>query len=293
MSSKNGFTKAISDGAVTERFIDAGGVRTCFLEAGTGRPVILVHGGGAGADSAGNWKSVIPLMADRHRVVAMDMIGFGKTAKPDIEYSQDRRICHLIDFIEAMKLGGSVSLVGNSMGGATALGVAVRRPDLVNSLVLMGSAGLNVKISEALLPIVNYDFTREGMVRLIKALANDKFKVDDAMVDSRYSMAINDETRKAYAATMGWIRQQGGLFYEPEFIKQVRMPTLVVNGKDDKVVPVETAYRFLELIENSWGYIIPHCGHWAMIEHPAEFAAVTVNFLAQRAAESQLDAISA
>jgi 2-hydroxy-6-oxo-6-(2'-aminophenyl)hexa-2,4-dienoate hydrolase len=268
---------------IVERYADAKGVRTRYLESGSGAAVVLIHGGGAGADSYGNWRSVIPLLARRHRVIAVDMIGFGRTAKPEGPYSQDRRIDHLTAFIEALDLDGPAVLVGNSMGGATALGVSVRRPELVRALVLMGSAGLNVEISKELLPIVNYDFTREGMTRLIRALTNDRFEIDEDLVSYRFALAAEADTRRAYAATMGWIKEQGGLFYEEDFIRRVGVPTLVVNGKDDKVVPLASAFRFLQLIDDSWGYIIPHCGHWAMIEHPESFAEATLSFIDQRA----------
>jgi len=268
---------------IVERYIDANGTRTRYLESGSGTPVILIHGGGAGADSYGNWRRVIPLLAAHHRVIAVDMIGFGRTAKPEGAYSQDLRIDHLTAFVEAVALGGPAVLVGNSMGGATALGVSVRRPDLVRALVLMGSAGLNVEISKELLPIVNYDFTREGMTRLIRALTNDRFEIDEDLVSYRFALAAEADTRRAYAATMGWIKEQGGLFYDEGFIRRVGVPTLVVNGKDDKVVPLASAFRFLQLIDDSWGYIIPHCGHWAMIEHPESFAEATLSFIDRRA----------
>jgi len=60
---------------------------------------------------------------------------------------------------------------------------------------------------------------------------------------------------------------------------RVSRPALVVNGKLDQVVPLASAYRLLELLERSWGYIIPNCGHWAMIEHPEDFGAATTRFL--------------
>ncbi|MGE5146940.1 MAG: alpha/beta fold hydrolase, partial [Candidatus Eiseniibacteriota bacterium] len=140
-------------------------------------------------------------------------------------------------------------------------------------------AGLNTKLHADLMPVINYDFTREGMIRLIRALVNDNFVIDDDLVSYRYALASDPDTRRAYAATMDWIRQQGGLAYEPEMLRQVKVPTLVVNGKMDKVVPLENAYAFLSLIDNSWGYIIPDCGHWAMIEHPRDFASATLNFI--------------
>lgn len=265
----------------TSRFLDAGGLRTHYLEAGRSDapPLVLIHGGGAGADSIGNWRLTIPQLVDEFHIYAMDMVGFGRSAKPaDFEYSQPARNCHLRDFLDALGLQRT-ALVGNSMGGATALGVAMMEPHRVDRLVLMGSAGLNSAITESLKPIVFYDYTMEGMHKLVRALTGARFQVSDEIVRLRYELSIEPDTRSAYSATMDWIRRQGGLFYTDEAIAAVKVPTLVVNGKDDLVVPLKNAYRFLELLQNSWGYLIPHCGHWAMVEAPAEFVAATRSFL--------------
>lgn len=271
----------MSQSEFTSRFVDAGAVRTHYLEAGNpaAPPVVLLHGGGAGADAIGNWQHTIPHLARTHRVIALDMVGFGRTAKPEpFEYSQPARNRHLADFCAALKIDRA-AFVGNSMGGATALGLAMQRPELFDRLVLMGSAGLNSEITEALKPIVFYDYTPAGMQKLIAALTGERFKVSEDLVRRRYELSIDPDTRRAYSATMEWIRQQGGLFYPEDDIRRVRTPTLVVNGKNDLVVPLRNAYRFLELLPNSWGYFIPHCGHWAMVEAPADFIAATSTFL--------------
>lgn len=265
----------------TSNFVDAGGLRTHYLEAGnrSAPPVVLLHGGGAGADAIGNWRHTIPHLARTHHVIALDMVGFGRSAKPEsFEYSQSARTRHLADFCAAMKINRA-AFVGNSMGGATALGLAVERPEIVERLLLMGSAGLNSEITDSLRPIVFYDYTIEGMQRLIKALTGERFAVSDELVRRRHELSIEPDTRRAYTATMAWIREQGGLFYAEDYIRRVRAPTLVVNGKNDLVVPLRNAYRFLELIPNSWGYFIPHCGHWAMLEAPADFIAAASTFL--------------
>src|ERR1051325_8857050 len=121
--------KAAMQGA-SSKFLEVAGQATHYLELGGGAAVVLVHGGGAGADSWGNWKDCLPLLAERFRIIAMDMIGFGKSAKPaspSYDYGQAQRNRHLAGFIEALGLG-RVGLVGNSMGGATSLGVAISRP---------------------------------------------------------------------------------------------------------------------------------------------------------------------
>jgi 2-hydroxy-6-oxo-6-(2'-aminophenyl)hexa-2,4-dienoate hydrolase len=268
-------------GSFQSHHVDAGGIRTHYLDEGSGPALILLHGGGAGADAYCNWRAIIPALARHFRTIAVDMVGFGKTDAPDprtFEFSQAARVKHLGDFMRAMKLPSAL-LAGNSMGGATALGLAAEAPGMVDKLILMGSAGLNTEISADLLPVLNYDFTREGMVALIRALTDRAFVIDDALVDYRFTNSLEPERRRAYGAIMQWIRSAGGLFYAPEVISRVACPTLVVSGKNDKVVPLTNAYRFLELIGRSWGYIIPGCGHWAMIEQPDDFSHAAINFL--------------
>ena len=262
-------------------YIDVHGVNTHYYEAGAGEALILLHGGGAGADSFGNWRGCLARFAEHYHVYAVDMIGFGCTDKPDPEhysYTQQARNQHIVAVIETLGLA-SVNLIGNSMGGCTSMGVAIERPDLVNKLVLMGSAGVRAPITDELKSIMNYDYTTDGMVRIVRGLTNPEFRFDEELVNYRHGLSIQDDTRQAYNAVMGWIREQGGLYYEEDYIARVTQETLVVNGKLDKVVPLSSAYKLLELINNSWGYIIPGCGHWAMIEKPAQFIAASLSFL--------------
>lgn len=264
----------------SDNYVDVSGIKTHYLEAGSGaRTIVLIHGGGAGADSIGNWDGVIPRLEHDYHIIALDMLGFGKTAKPhgDFVYSQESRTQHMIGFLKALDISNAM-LVGNSMGGCTALGVSIEAPELVERQILMGSAGLNAAITPAMLPIVDYDFTLEGMERLVDALTGPKYVKDTAMIERRYQLANDPDTKRAYAATMRWIKDAGGLAYEDDYIARCKVPTLVVNGKEDLVVPLENAYKFLSLIENSWGHIVPHCGHWAMIEHADDFAAITRHF---------------
>ena len=263
------------------RYIDVDGINTHYYEAGAGEALILLHGGGAGADSFGNWRGCLARFADHYHVYAVDMVGFGCTDKPDPQdysYTQQARNEHIIVVIETLGLA-SVNLIGNSMGGTTSMGVAIERPDLVNKLVLMGSAGVRAPITDELKSIMNYDYTTDGMLRIVRGLTNPDFRFDEELVNYRHGLSIQDDTKQAYNAVMGWIREQGGLYYEEDYIARVTQETLVVNGKLDKVVPLSSAYKLLELIKHSWGYIIPGCGHWAMIEKPVEFTAATLSFL--------------
>lgn len=264
----------------TFSYSNAGGIKTAYLRSGAGAPLVLIHGGGAGADAWGNWKPLLPQFASRFDVIAYDMVGFGHSDKPDaakFAYDQAARERQLEALLDTLRIGPAY-LVGNSMGGLTALGLAARRPDKVKALVLMGSAGIRTATNPALQSILNYDFTREGMRSIVKNLTNDRFEVDEELVDYRYRLSIKADVRAGYVATQNWIRERGGLYCEENLFREVTIPTLIVSGKNDKVVPVTSAYRMLELIPQSWGKIFPNCGHWAMIEHPQAFLRTVQQF---------------
>lgn len=267
---------------IEDQFITAGGFRTRYLVLGDGAPVMFVHGGGAGADARGNWEHLLPEFANNGwKAIAVDMMGFGENEKPDpshFEYSQAARVEHLLSFADALGLE-TFSLIGNSMGGAVSIGAVLSQPERVDKLVLMGSAGLKAEIPRIAIEVLaGYDFSQEGMRLIMDALTGPDYNASDEVVAYRHELATRQDTKAAYGATMQWLRENP-FFYADEEIRSISAPTLIVHGKDDQMVDVSLAYRFLELMPNSWGYILPRCGHWAMLEKPREFATATLNFL--------------
>ena len=271
----------ILDARPESHYLNAGGINTHYIQSGEGVPTILIHGGGAGADGWGNWRGCLPLFAKKTRAIAIDLVGFGGSDKPDpsgFVYSQDARDQQLADFIEVLD-AGPVNLVGNSTGGLTALGASLLKPDLVNKVVMMGSAGVETGVIEPLKALTEYDFTRDGMRRIISSLANPAFPVEEDLITYRHELSVDPGVRSGYSAFMSWIKEQNGLHRPNEFLAQLKHKTLIVHGKEDMVVPLASGLTLLELIENSSGYLIPHCGHWAMMEYPELFTRVTLDFL--------------
>jgi pimeloyl-ACP methyl ester carboxylesterase len=186
----------------------------------------------------------------------------------------------MIHFIETVA-NGPAHVIGNSMGGATALGVAIRRPDLLRKLVLMGAAGLDIANPDtsSRAGLAGYDYTPEGMRRLVGVLTGPDYKVSDALISYRHQLTIQPGAREASRA-IGEHMRADPMTYPREEIASVMTPTLVVGGKLDKIAVLARTYGYLELIPNSWGFIFPHVGHWVMMEAPREFVAVTTAFLA-------------
>ncbi|SAL80804.1 Alpha/beta hydrolase [Caballeronia arvi] len=258
-------------------YVDVDGLLTHYLESGNGRPLVLVHGGGAGADGWGNWSSCIARFATNFRVIVPDMPGFGRSAKPSpavYPYDQASRNRHLAGFLTALNLR-DVDLIGNSMGGATSLGLVIDHPEKVRRLVLMGSAGLAISNPnpELRARLTSYDHTHDGMRRLMRALGGPHFPIDEEMVAYRYALVSTPEARAAMDAVRG-----GKLTYDDAKISGVKTPTLVVGGKEDQVAVLARTYGYLELLPNSWGFVLPHVHHWVMMEAPEAFVAITTAF---------------
>src|SRR5689334_31492 len=130
--------------------VDAGGVKTNYLEAGSGPAVVLVHGSGPGVTAYANWRLVIPALAEQFHVIAPDMVGFGFTERPaDARYDLQTWADQVIGVLDGLGIQ-KASIVGNSFGGAIGLRLAANYPDRVDKLVLMGSMGVDFPITEGL-----------------------------------------------------------------------------------------------------------------------------------------------
>ncbi|WP_198083405.1 alpha/beta fold hydrolase [Variovorax sp. E3] len=271
-------SKDVASIGAQSRFVELDGLTTHYIEAGEGPLLVLVHGGGAGADAWGNWQSCLAAYAQKFRVIAPDMPGFGYTAKPDpsnYDYSQEARNRHLTALIRHFNHGAPAHVIGNSMGGATALGVAMNAPDLIRKLVLMGSAGLGISNPdpEAMRPFAAYDYSIEAMRTIMEHLGGPRFKFDESLLQYRHGLMQDPAARAAID-----VIKRSKLTYTAEQISSVKTPTLVVGGKADKVAILARTYGYLELLENSWGFVLPHVGHWAMMESPRAFVAITAAF---------------
>jgi len=265
---------------IAQKSLLAGSIETKYIEAGSGRPLVLVHDGAPGADSVSGWNGSIEEFSASRRVLAIDMVGFGNTACPPPEefgYSQDARTRHVIDFISAAGLA-PVDLVGNSMGAMTVLDVAGTRPDLVGKVVLVAPAGVKTAIPEAAMPLLAYRGSREKMREIFTSLAAPNFTPGEDIVNYRTASYEEASRQRAWHAAMQWIGQQGGLFLIDEHIASVQAEVLVIAGKCDPLIPPPVAIRFLELIDRCSCYLADHCGHWVVIEQPRAFLELSTAF---------------
>ncbi|ODU07604.1 MAG: 2-hydroxy-6-oxo-2,4-heptadienoate hydrolase [Pseudonocardia sp. SCN 72-86] len=261
--------------------VDAGGIDTFYFDAGAGDPVVLLHGSGPGVSGHANWQHTIPGLADRFRVLAPDIVGYGATARPDtVRYSLTTWTDHIVAFLDALGLD-RVALVGNSLGGRISLELAHRLPDRVARMVLMGSPGVGMRVTEGLKALRAYEPSPENM----RALLTDWFAVDtsivtDELVRVRYEASV--ESWDAYRAMFFDPRHAGNdLGIDEAQVRATRAPTLLVHGREDRVVPPEVSWTMTQLLPDADLHLFARCGHWTQIERAAEFNALVGDFLSR------------
>jgi 2-hydroxy-6-oxo-octa-2,4-dienoate hydrolase len=261
--------------------IDANGVKTNYLEAGAGPPVVLVHGSGPGVTAYANWRLVIPALSDRFRVIAPDMVGFGFSERPDgADYSVQTWADQVVGLLDALGLD-KASIVGNSFGGAIALKVASQHPDRVDKLVLMGSMGVDFPITEGLDRVWGYTPSFENMRAVLDVFAYDRALVPDELAEVRYRASTQPGFQESYGAMFPAPRQRwvDAMRTPDDEIRKITHETLVVAGREDRVIPVETSLTLMRLIDNAQLHVYPHCGHWTQIERSADFNRLVSDFL--------------
>lgn len=255
-------------------------MKTHYLKAGRGDPVVLIHGSGPGVSAYANWRLNIGPLARCLHVFAPDMAGFGSSEKLE-RYGMDLWTRQLVGFLDALGLE-EVSLVGNSFGGALALSVAITRPERVRRLVLMGSMGVSFPITEGLDQVWGYEPSLENMRRLIELFAYDRSLITDELVRNRHEASLDRANQQAFSSMFPAPRQRWveAMAFPEAQVASISAETLIFHGRDDRVIPLDSSYRLLRLIGPSQLHVFGRCGHWTQIERAAEFNAIASDFLA-------------
>jgi 2-hydroxymuconate-semialdehyde hydrolase/2-hydroxy-6-oxo-octa-2,4-dienoate hydrolase len=267
--------------AVAQRTIDAAGIETSYLEAGAGDPVIMLHGSGPGVSALANWQQNIPMLSQRFRVLAPDIVGFGATERADdIVYSLGTWTDHVWAFLDAHGIE-KTAIVGNSLGGRIALQMATDRPDRITKMVLMGTPGVGMTPTEGLAALRAYEPSHDAMRELLRNyFAVDPAMITDELVEIRYQASIADDAYEAYRAMFFDPRHAGSkLGITENEVRAIATPILLVHGREDKVVPLQVSVTMLGLLPKADLHVFSACGHWTQIERADEFSALVTYYL--------------
>jgi len=261
----------------------AAGIKTNYLSAGhcEGTPLMLIHGSGPGVTAWANWRMALPLFAENRSVYAPDIVGFGYTERPNgIVYNLDFWVNHILGFLDAMKIE-KADFIGNSFGGALTLALATRHPDRLRRIVLMGAAGGHFAITSGLDDVWGYEPSLENMRRMVAMFAHDKSILTDALITSRYEASIRPGFHESYRQMFPAPRQRhvDALATLPDLLKAMPHQVLLIHGREDRIIPLQSSYDLHQLIPHSELHVFGECGHWTQIEKKDRFVQLVEHFL--------------
>lgn len=249
-----------------------------FQERGSGPPLLLIHGF---PFSSQMWNRQLDALSGQCRLLAPDLPGFGDSPLLDGTYSVERYAEDCITVLDALDILEPVAIGGLSMGGYIALAIARLFPERLRALLLLSTrAGAD---------------SAEGQANRGKTIAAVKEQGASAVTEAMYPKLLAPETYTANPAAAaelqeimraaspeGVIAALGAMRDRPDstsLLTQIDVPTLIVHGKQDAIIPSSEAEAMAKAIRNSQLHLIDHAGHLPNLEQPHEFNRVIANFL--------------
>ncbi len=263
--------------------VNAFGLDTNYLEMGDGDPVVLLHGSGPGVSAYTNWRRVMPALADNFRVIAPDLAGFGYTErKPDFSYDMKHWGKHFLAFLDALGLD-SVNVVGNSFGGSLALATSARFPERFRKMCLMGTPCDKFAMTPGLRSGWDYTPSMENMRKAMSHFPYDPSVITNQLVEERYQTSLIPGAQEGLKKLLAKPAEEGETILSgvPEkVVAHIEIPTLVLHGREDKVVPTEMGMKIGRSMKNADLHIFANCGHWVQAERFDDFVQlVRMHFL--------------
>jgi pimeloyl-ACP methyl ester carboxylesterase len=258
--------------APAAQFLDVRGVRMHVREAGSGPPLLLLHGAGG----AGPWRPYQDMLAREFRLIVPDHPGWGLSDRPDWLESMDDLVYHYLDFLEALGLD-SANVVGQSLGGWLAAELAVAHPEVVERMVLIDPAGLR-HLGRPIPDLFTLSDAQTTRLVFHDQSAAEKEIVEEPGLDAIMQRIKNQTT----FARLSW----NPYLYNPKLARRlyrVKAPTLLIWGREDRVIPFENAELWMEAMPHARLAALDACGHVPHRERPDELARLVSDFLKEPA----------
>lgn len=263
------------------RTITTCGYATNVLDMGSGKTIVLLHGSGPGVSAWANWRGVAPSLAENFRVIMPDLVGFGYTDEPpEFDFHFMDSWVQQLQALLPQLVDEPVTLVGNSFGGAVALAYTLAQPQNVERLVLMGSIGTELALSEGLDQVWGYTPSIDNMRAILDVMAWDRDLVTNELAELRYKASIRGGVQRRFARLFPAPRQRwlDAAAQTDEALNAIKHPTLLLHGRDDQVIPLSSSQRLHRLIPNSQLHSFGQCGHWTQIEQAQRFTRLVSQF---------------
>ena len=269
-------------------YCDAKGMKTRYLEAGAGEPLILMHGSGGHAEAFA--KNVVPL-GEHFHTYAIDMAGHGYTDSHPSLGGTAGIVDHLLRFMDTLGIA-KANLAGESLGGASAAKLALEHPDRINKLVFITGAGLVMGAEADKLAAAG----RESLLRLTAAatssLSRDTVRarlawlfadpdksITEELVEVRYRIYARRQALTAASPAPAAPGSGVGVELTPERLREIKAPFFFLWTEHNPSTPWQVAEMAHKQMPGSRFHVVKDAGHWPQYEQPAEFNSQVISFL--------------
>jgi pimeloyl-ACP methyl ester carboxylesterase len=269
--------------ALGENYLRVGDLKFCFQEMGQGETVLIVPGLGTSIDF---WQLNLPALAVENHVVAVDFPGFGKSDKPDVDYTLSWIADEIVAFMDAKQIKRT-AVIGGSMGGHLALILALKHPDRVSKLVLMGSVGdweppgflLDAALKSLWQDRLVTTYIRENWPELFSKMIKKRTPMTEGIF--RYQMALRANGARYRSEGTAAARALKSIFYSTcrDRLGEITCPVLLIWGGDDHIHPTDGGIYMREHLPDSRLVVVPDSAHEVMIDQSETFNRLVLAFL--------------
>lgn len=258
-----------------EKFVTIGANKIRYLEGGeSSKNVVLVHGLGASAE---RWEYVIPYLSKKYHVIAPDLIGFGYSDKPSVDYTPELFFKFLFDFLDSIGLG-KVSLVGSSLGAQIVAECAGTQDKNIEKIVLVSPSGfmkhsthtLDAYMMAALYP------SQDAARTAFQMMAAPNKQIDNRTIENFVQRMALPNAKMAFMSTVLAVRNSVDIGKK---LENISVPTLIIWGRHDSLIPIKYSKEFISSIKNCQFVIMEECGHTPYVEEPEKFSKIVLDFL--------------
>ncbi len=261
-----------------EKFVNVDGNKIRYLESGNSQDtVVLIHGLGASAD---RWEYVIPLFNKYFRVIVPDLIGFGYSDKPLVDYTSEFFSKFLKNFLKEIGVE-KLKIIGSSLGGQICAGYASENMGSIEKLVLVSPSGamehstpaLDAYVMAALYP------DKEVAENAYQMMAGPGQKINAKIIEDFVTRMKLPNAKMAFMSTLLGLKNAENIL---EVLKTISIPTLIVWGERDPVIPIKFADSFVSCIKDCRLYRMDNCGHTPYVDEPEKFTKLVTDFFREK-----------
>lgn len=258
-----------------EKFVTINRNKIRYLEDGdSDRNLILLHGLGGYAE---RWSNVMPFLSKKFRLFALDMIGYGQSDKPTADYTPEFFAKYVFEFMEHLGIK-KTSMVGTSLGGQIVIECASTQSPTIDKITLISPAGIMRKstpVLDAYTMAALYP-TKEAVMNAYKMMVGPDKQVSEISVERFLHNMSRPNAKMVFLSTLLGLKNAPDIY---DKLEKISVPTLLIWGKEDKLIPFEYSKEFLSSIKNCEFIPMEGCGHSPYVEDPEKLSELVLEFL--------------